>query len=427
MATSGARGDIKQIRQLAGWRGQMSNPKGEIIEQPIKSSFIEGLSVLEFFISTHGARKGLADTALRTADSGYLTRRLVDVAQDVTIREEDCGTKEWVPMSPWSTPQGRQPGAARARIARPGRRAPAQRPCRPQEGRHDRRRRHGSAQGALRRLPERQGQGQEAQGRAKAESMAVWTHEPNENLIGRYLGAPIVDEATGEVVFERNTLIDERRATRILDVLARSTEPTPWCRCAACSSATPSIGVCQKLLRLSPRQQRPRPRSATPSVTSPRSPSASPARSSPCVPSTPAAWPAPTSPTACRASSSSSRRASPRAWRASPRSPGRVEIEDDERGRKLTIIADDGAAKEYAFPPGARTCWSRTATWSKRATALRPARCTRPTCSSTRGDTGHRALPRQRGAGGLPLAGRGDQRQAHRAHRAPDDEEGARS
>ena len=85
MATSGARGDIKQIRQLAGWRGQMANPKGEIVEQPVKSSFIEGLSVLEFFISTHGARKGLADTALRTADSGYLTRRLVDVCQDVTV------------------------------------------------------------------------------------------------------------------------------------------------------------------------------------------------------------------------------------------------------------------------------------------------------------------------------------------------------
>ena len=74
----------------------MANPKGEIIERPIKSNFMEGLSVLEYFISTHGARKGLADTALRTADSGYLTRRLVDVAQDVIIRQEDCGTNEFV-------------------------------------------------------------------------------------------------------------------------------------------------------------------------------------------------------------------------------------------------------------------------------------------------------------------------------------------
>src|SRR6202035_142328 len=98
MANSGARGSFKQIRQLAGMRGLMANPKGEIIERPIKANFMEGLSVLEYFISTHGARKGLADTALRTADSGYLTRRLVDVAQDVIIRQEDCGTKEYVGM-----------------------------------------------------------------------------------------------------------------------------------------------------------------------------------------------------------------------------------------------------------------------------------------------------------------------------------------
>jgi len=98
MANSGARGSFQQIRQLAGMRGLMANPKGEIIERPIKASFIEGLDVLEYFISTHGARKGLADTALRTADSGYLTRRLVDVAQDVIIRSEDCGTQEYIEL-----------------------------------------------------------------------------------------------------------------------------------------------------------------------------------------------------------------------------------------------------------------------------------------------------------------------------------------
>ncbi|HMI72716.1 MAG TPA: DNA-directed RNA polymerase subunit beta', partial [Solirubrobacteraceae bacterium] len=98
MANSGARGTIKQIRQLAGMRGLMANPKGEIIERPIRANFMEGLTVLEYFISTHGARKGLADTALRTADSGYLTRRLVDVAQDVIIREPDCGTKEYIEL-----------------------------------------------------------------------------------------------------------------------------------------------------------------------------------------------------------------------------------------------------------------------------------------------------------------------------------------
>lgn len=95
MASSGARGSFNQIRQLAGMRGLMANPKGEIIERPIKANFMEGLSVLEYFISTHGARKGLADVALRTADSGYLTRRLVDVAQDVVIREKDCGTQKY--------------------------------------------------------------------------------------------------------------------------------------------------------------------------------------------------------------------------------------------------------------------------------------------------------------------------------------------
>ena len=144
MANSGARGSFKQIRQLAGMRGLMANPKGEIIERPIKANFMEGLTVLEYFISTHGARKGLADTALRTADSGYLTRRLVDVSQDVIVRIEDCGTENYIETSltipggapnesiqgrfaaaPFSGP--RRPGAARAGGAdhrRQGRRDP---------------------------------------------------------------------------------------------------------------------------------------------------------------------------------------------------------------------------------------------------------------------------------------------------------------
>src|SRR5437762_9462928 len=98
MAYSGARGNIMQVRQIAGMRGLVANPRGEIIPRPIKSNFREGLSVLEYFISTHGARKGLADTALRTADSGYLTRRLVDVAQELIVREDDCETTRgiWV-------------------------------------------------------------------------------------------------------------------------------------------------------------------------------------------------------------------------------------------------------------------------------------------------------------------------------------------
>lgn len=99
MADSGARGSKSQIKQLAGMRGLMANPSGKIIELPIKASFREGLDVLEYFISTHGARKGNADTALKTADSGYLTRRLVDVSQDVIVRTEDCGTNEGFEVS----------------------------------------------------------------------------------------------------------------------------------------------------------------------------------------------------------------------------------------------------------------------------------------------------------------------------------------
>jgi DNA-directed RNA polymerase subunit beta' len=113
MANSGARGNIMQIRQIAGMRGLVANPKGEIIPRPIKSNFREGLSVLEYFISTHGARKGLADTALRTADSGYLTRRLVDVSQELIVREDDCGTDRSVPVPvTYATPRDtREPNA----------------------------------------------------------------------------------------------------------------------------------------------------------------------------------------------------------------------------------------------------------------------------------------------------------------------------
>lgn len=99
MATSGARGNQEQMRQLAGMRGLMAKPSGEIIETPIKSCFREGLTVLEYFTSTHGARKGLADTALKTANSGYLTRRLVDVVQDVIVSEFDCGTVDYIELS----------------------------------------------------------------------------------------------------------------------------------------------------------------------------------------------------------------------------------------------------------------------------------------------------------------------------------------
>ena len=99
MMDSGARGNRSQVRQLGALRGLMAKPTGEIIESPITANFREGLSVLEYFISTHGARKGLADTALKTADSGYLTRRLVDVAQNVIVTEDDCGTLNGIEVS----------------------------------------------------------------------------------------------------------------------------------------------------------------------------------------------------------------------------------------------------------------------------------------------------------------------------------------
>jgi DNA-directed RNA polymerase subunit beta' len=114
MVDSGARGNMTQMRQIAAMRGLVANPKGDIIARPIKSNFREGLSVLEYFISTHGGRKGQADTALRTADSGYLTRRLVDVSQDVIIREEDCQTERGLTkvIAVWSTP-GADPDTGR--------------------------------------------------------------------------------------------------------------------------------------------------------------------------------------------------------------------------------------------------------------------------------------------------------------------------
>ena len=142
MADSGAKGNMNQISQMAGMRGLVLDPQGKIIDIPIKSNFREGLTVLEYFLSTHGARKGLADTALRTADSGYLTRRLVDVAQDVIVTIDDCGTdhgtldrreyRRWRAVG-----RGRIPGqdhGPRARVAG----------CTPGDWRDDRRPRRGA-------------------------------------------------------------------------------------------------------------------------------------------------------------------------------------------------------------------------------------------------------------------------------------------
>src|SRR5258708_29473981 len=107
MRVSAPRGNTERVRALAGTRGQMAAPPGLIMDLPIQANFTEGLTVLEYFISTHGTRKGLADTALRTADSGYLTRRLVDVAQDVIVREEDCGTRNGIWLRDISPERGK--------------------------------------------------------------------------------------------------------------------------------------------------------------------------------------------------------------------------------------------------------------------------------------------------------------------------------
>jgi len=182
MATSGARGNMTQVRQIAGMRGLVANPKGDIIPRPIKANFREGLSVLEYFISTHGARKGLADTALRTADSGYLTRRLVDVTQDVIVREEDCTTERGIEV------------LIATRRPRPGAR-----------GQYD----------------------------------WVRSRQVETQATSRVLAEDIEDPSSGEVVAARGTEIDED----VVDVLVEHGIGKVLCRSVLTCEST--VGVCQ--------------------------------------------------------------------------------------------------------------------------------------------------------------------------------------
>ncbi|MGD0997081.1 MAG: DNA-directed RNA polymerase subunit beta' [Thermoleophilia bacterium] len=347
MATSGARGDIKQIRQLAGWRGQMSNPKGEIIEQPIKSSFIEGLSVLEFFISTHGARKGLADTALRTADSGYLTRRLVDVAQDVIIREEDCGTQESIPMSPWSTRKDDNQALLGTILG--------ENVVRPRSDRVVLKKGTTIDAGAMGLLKELFGDrpnakiAVKASARAKAESLPVWTHEPNENLVGRYLGKALVDEETGEVVFDRNTPIDEKARTEIVEFLSTSKATDPVVPVRSVLKCDAEYGVCQHCYGY---------RLATNSEADIGDAVGHIAAQSIGEPGTQLTMR--TFHTGGVAGADITHglprvvelfeARKPKGVARIAEFAGRVELQEGERGPKLTVIADDGTSKEYPFP-----------------------------------------------------------------------------
>ena len=219
MATSGARGSANQIRQLAGMRGLMANTAGKTIEIPIKANFREGLSVLEYFISTRGARKGMADTALRTADSGYLTRRMVDVSQDVIIREPDCGTTEGVPATAIDS------------------RGYAVFTLDPEDPKYD-----------------------------------EYIHSFGENIHGRFPAKPVVDPKTGEVLFDTDHLLMSGDAkflaahgvasVDVRSVLSCESHCGVCARCYGMNLATASRSI-----------------PAKPSASSPRSPSASPARS----------------------------------------------------------------------------------------------------------------------------------------------------
>ncbi len=173
MAQSGAKGNIQQISQMSGMRGLMADPSGRIIELPIRSSFRDGLSVLEYFLSTHGARKGLADTAIKTSDSGYLTRRLVDVAQSIIVYDEDCGTENGIWVEDLEDPDKR--------------------------------------------------------------------HARLDQLVGRVLTAPIIDEDTGEIIMDRDGVIDEDIRDRIAS--AKSLSPMQLRSPLTCESR---YGVCQK-------------------------------------------------------------------------------------------------------------------------------------------------------------------------------------
>ena len=362
MANSGARGSFKQIRQLAGMRGLMANPKGEIIERPIKANFMEGLSVLEYFISTHGARKGLADTALRTADSGYLTRRLVDVSQDVIVREADCGTDgvrraadphergaEQVAARParrrgLSTSRSPTASPARRRSPRPGRssRAPCSSSSRRSSG--SRRSRSRSARSL----------------KCRAETGVCQT------CYGIFL-------ATGEMC-EIGDAIGIVAAQSIGEPGTQLTMRTFHTGGVAGADITHGLPRVVEIFE---------------------------ARN-------------------------------PKGAATLAEVGGRIEIEQTERGPKVVIdpteLGKDGELAdpiEYQLPRRTRLLVTQRA--GRRAGRCAQRGLAQPgRAARAEGLDLDRAVPRRRGAEGLQVAGRRDPRQAHRADRPPDAEEGAR-
>ncbi len=209
MAYSGARGTIKQIRQLAGMRGNMANTLGETIEVPIVSNFREGLSVLEYFISTTGARKGLADTALRTADSGYLTRRLVDVSQDIIVREADCETDQAIYLQPFTDGHAAVAPEVDALVSQ----TLAENVLHEKSGEII----AYKNQFVSRELAERI---------AKSTTQSIYIQREvieslRERLTGRYLAEDVISDLSGEIIAYKNQLVDADLAAKIVAETSR--------------------------------------------------------------------------------------------------------------------------------------------------------------------------------------------------------------
>ena len=362
MANSGARGSFKQIRQLAGMRGLMANPKGEIIERPIKANFMEGLSVLEYFISTHGARKGLADTALRTADSGYLTRRLVDVSQDVIVREADCGTPDHVEL-----PVRTSEGLNKSLLGRRRRRRPAP-PARLRQARARRwspRRARSSRVALLEEI--------EAGARARSSRVPVRSVLKCRAETGVCQACYGIFLATGEMC-EIGDAVGIIAAQSIGEPGTQLTMRTFHTGGVAGADITHGLPRVVEIFE---------------------------ARN-------------------------------PKGAATLAEVGGRIEVEQTERGPKVTIVptelGQDGELAEpveYQLPRRTRLLVDerpgrRAGRRAQRGLA-QPGRAAR-----AQGLDRDRAVPRRRGAEGLQVAGRRDPRQAHRADRPPDAEEGAR-